>query len=149
MASPGNRKVYGFNEDDKNALIDLIDAPMATFAEWQPVYSAGGGASNAKLVLASGGIPARSGTTVGSESCTEYKIVGNTLTTNTESLTVKNITLVAIPAGQYLFAVQESITNFWIAVHPGIIDLRLDGTALQYTLDGVTWETWHTGTECT
>ena len=29
-----------------------------------------------------------------------------------------------------------------------IIDLRLSGTALQYTKDGTNWTTWHTGTTC-
>lgn len=30
----------------------------------------------------------------------------------------------------------------------GIIDLRLDGNNLQYTLDGSSWTTWHTGGPC-
>lgn len=37
----------------------------------------------------------------------------------------------------------------WVSqLRPGIIDLRLSGTALQYTFDGTNWTTWHTGTEC-
>lgn len=31
----------------------------------------------------------------------------------------------------------------------GIIDLRVSGMDLQYTFDGVEWETWHTGSDCT
>ena len=105
--------------------------------------------SNAKLFKTPpGGIAARSGTTVGSASCTEWKIVGSTLTTNTETIIVKNVDAVALPGDTYLLAVKESISDFYIAQHPGIINLRLSGSNLQYTLDGTTWTTWTTGTTC-
>jgi hypothetical protein len=95
-----------------------------------------------------GGIAARSGTTVSFGSCTEYKIVTGTLTTNTNTINVYNLNPIAVPASYYIIAIQEVITNQWIAQVPGIINLRLSGSNLQYTLDGTNWTTWTTGTTC-
>ena len=73
------------------------------------------GSGGAKLVKATGGIAARSGVTLGSATCTEYKITGSDLETNTETIEVFNLSLLAIPVDAFLIAVLEQISGKWIA----------------------------------
>ena len=110
-------------------------------------FSGGGGGSGNKLVYATSGIAARSGSTPGSATCTEYKLSGGSYVTNTNTLTVLNHSAVAVPTGMVLMASYEGITGTW-GVEPAIVGLRLSGTTLQYTIDGTTWTTWTTGTTC-
>jgi hypothetical protein len=138
---------YGFSKTDAADLVQLVGSREGTYVEGM-VRSRRSGSDVRVIQSPGGGIPARSGTTVGSATCAVHKIVGSTITDNTSTIVVKNIDLVAIPAGMYLLAVKESITGFYIAQHPGIINLRLSGNNLQYTFDGTTWTTWHTGTTC-
>lgn len=96
-----------------------------------------------------GGIAARSGTTVSSATCTEYKLVSGTLTTNTETETVYNPWPVAIPAGYYIVAQQEQISSEWIALFPGIVDVRyVHDTALEQSLDKVNYTNIETPQVC-
>lgn len=96
-----------------------------------------------------GGIAARSGTTVGSAVCTEFKInSGTTLATNTATVTVKNLWPFVIPASMYIVAVKETISSEWIAVHPGIIDVRWDSPDLEQTLDGTNYVNIDTAEVC-
>lgn len=87
-----------------------------------------------------GGLPARSGATLGSASCDVQKATGGTLSSNAESLTVYNPWPIVIPGNYYLLAVQEALTNKWLANFPGVLDVRyvLD-TALEQTLDGTNY----------
>ena len=143
-----DESTYGFNKTDATELVQLIGGGDREYTEGKVRSSGGGNTSPSKIVYAGSGITARSGTTVGSGSCTEYKLSGTTLTTNTNAITVYNLDAIAIRSGQYLLAVREVISVKWIAQHPGIINLRLSGNNLQYTLDGSTWATWTTGTTC-
>ena len=128
-----------------NELERLVKALMQPKSKAQLIASA---ASDSKLVYATSGIPARSGTTPGTATCTEYKITSGSYATNTNTLTVSNLSAVAVPSGMVVLASREIITNIW-CVEPAIVDLRLSGSTLQYTLDGTNWVTWHTGdTEC-
>jgi hypothetical protein len=107
-----------------------------------------GGGGETKIVQATSGIAARSGTTLGSATCTEFKVETSTLTTNTETLTVKNLSLFAIPTNAYVLAHKESISGAWIA-QAVIVGLRYSSPNLQYTIDGTNWVTWASAaTEC-
>lgn len=145
MAGEDN-STYGFNKQDARALVESIGNGAGKFRQGSP--RRGGGSGAAKIALATSGVTARSGTTVGSGTVTEYKLSGTTLTTNTTTFTAYNLDAKAIPSNQYVLCVQESITSQWIVQHPGIIDLRLSGNDLQYTFDGTTWTTWTTATTC-
>ena len=108
------------------------------------IQSAGGAS---KLIYATSGIPARSGITPGSATCTEYKMASGSYATNTTTLTVLNHSAVAVPSGMVLMASYEGITGTW-GVEPAIVGLRLNTGNLQYTVDGTTWVTWETTTAC-
>lgn len=137
---------YGFSKADAGALVQLIGNGDGEYLEGRV---RGGGKASTKIVLTpGGGIAARSGTTVSSASCTEYKIVSGTLTTNTNSLTVYNIWPFAIPASMYIKATKESISGFWLAEHPGVVDVQWDDPDLEFTRDGSTWINIDTPEEC-
>jgi hypothetical protein len=38
--------------------------------------------------------------------------------------------------------------KYYVIGPRGIINIRLSGSELQYTHDGITWTTWHTATTC-
>jgi len=141
-----NPRTYGFSKTDAEELLQVIGGGDAEYAEVKP--RGGGSGSSVKIIQATTGIAARSGTTLGSATCTEFKIEAGVLVTNTETITVRNLSLFAIPANAYLLAHQESISSEWIA-QAVINGLRFESPNLQYTIDGTTWVTWHAaGTEC-
>lgn len=113
------------------------------------VFTSGAGAGVKVVQTPGGGIAARSGTTVGSGTCTEFKINSGTLTTNTNTITVKNIWPFAIPASMYIVAVKETISSEWVAVHPGVIDVQWVSPDLEQTLDGSTYANIDTAEVCT
>lgn len=115
------------------------------------IFAGAGTTAGVKIVQTpGGGIAARSGTTVGSATCTEYKInSGTTLATNTSTVTVKNIWPFAIPASMYIMAVKETISSEWVAVHPGVIDVQWTSPDLEQTLDGSNYSTIDTAEVCT
>ena len=141
-----DESTYGFSKADASDLLSQIGGHESDYREGLVRSSKGGG--SAKLVLATSGIPARSGTTVGSATCTEYKIVGSTLTTNTETITVKNIQAEAIPSGLYVFAVKEALSGFWIAQHPGVLNVRWNDPDLQQTKNGTSYTNIDTAEDC-
>lgn len=130
--------------------IRLLAAPSTSVETLCPVLlGGGGGSSGVKIVQTPGaGIAARSGTTVSSANCTEYKLVAGTLTTNTDTLTVHNPWPFAIPASFYILAVRESIGSDWIAIHPGVTNVRWDSPDLEQTLDGSTYSIIDTAEVC-
>lgn len=95
-----------------------------------------------------GGIPARSGTAVSHASCTEYKLVAGVLTTNSTSKDVYNPWPVDIPNSYPIVASQESLTGFWIAQFPGVIDVRWIDPDLEQTLDGTNYDNIDTAEDC-
>lgn len=107
------------------------------------------GSSSTKLFLTpGGGIAARSGTTVSSATCTEYKLVSGTLTTNTATQTVYNPWPVAIPASYYITATKEAASNFWIAEFPGVVNVSWADPVLKQTWDGTNYSTIDTAESC-
>lgn len=110
----------------------------------------GGSGSECQLFLTpGGGIAARSGTTVSSATCTEYKLVGSTLTTNTATQTVYNPWPVAIPGTFYITATKEAITGLWIAEFPGVLNVQWATPNLRQTLDGTNYSNIDTAETCT
>jgi len=104
-----DEKTYGFNKDDANALLESIGNGESTF----PL--GGGGQQQLSRIFQtpSGGIAARSGTTAGSASCTEYYVSGSTITATGSSFTVHNIFGTAIGGEVYITA--KLIRGKWIA----------------------------------
>jgi hypothetical protein len=65
----------------------------------------------------SSGIPARSGTTPGTASCTFLEIAtGPTLATTTISETVYNVSGLAVEANSYIFVNREYVSGKWVIV---------------------------------
>jgi hypothetical protein len=110
MAFDDDRITYGFNRTDAEALAKSIGGGDFEFAERKPR----GGGGGARVFLTGGsGIPARSGTTLGSATCTRYLATGGTLTASTTQ-TVYNLAGSAIAENSYIIAVL--VENVWIAV---------------------------------
>ena len=145
--SATNHRLEPASAGTNAALVD----PDASAQKLLPVEigSAGTAAGQKIVQTPGGGIAARSGTTVGSATCTEYKIASGTLTTNTDTITVKNIWPFAIPASMYILAAKEQITGEWVAIHPGVIDVQWDSPDLEQTLDGSTYAIIDTAEVCT
>lgn len=115
---------------------------------WQIVSFRKRDVAGSILALTGSSIAARSGTTISSGSCTEYKIVAGVLTTNTNSVTIHNPWPVAIPGSYYITAVKEKVTGFWIAQFPGVVDVNWNSPDLRQTLDGTNYTTIDTATAC-
>lgn len=75
------------------------------------VYARPGSGMIAKVNT--GGITARSGTTAGSGSVTAHKLVGTTITTTGETMTVYNLSDAAIAADRWVQCKREWYTGFW------------------------------------
>jgi hypothetical protein len=103
-----DEKTYGFNKDDANALIESIGNGESTF----PL--GGGGQQQLSRIFQTppGGIAARSGTTAGSASCTEYYVSGSTITATGKSYTVYNIFGTTIGSEVYITA--KLVRGKWI-----------------------------------
>lgn len=119
---------------------DIEDDVMRAF-----VATGGSGEGGSVIAVANSGIAARSGTTPGSASCTEYKVVSGSLVTNTNTFTVLNISLFAIPSGAFIVANKERISGQWVT-QAVINGLRYQSPNLQYSIDGSTWVTFATAT---
>lgn len=130
--------------------IKLLSAPSTSAASVRPILIGGAVAAQTNKLVKTpgGGIAARSGTTVASASCVEYKIVSGTLTTNTDTLDVINPWPIAIPGDYYITAQQEALTSKWIAQFPGLLDVKWTTPDLQQSLDGTTYTTIDTGLPC-
>jgi hypothetical protein len=75
------------------------------------VYARPGSGMIAKVNT--GGITARSGTTAGSGSVTAHKLVGTTITSTTETMTVYNLSDAAIAADRWVQCKREWYTGHW------------------------------------
>lgn len=140
---------HNFSTGTDVTPIKLLALPSTSAASVRPVLIGVGASERSSIIVqATSGIAARSGTTLGSATCTEFQVVSNVLTTNTETVVVKNLSLLAIPTNAYVLAHREAITGEWIA-QAIIAGLRYQSPNLQYTIDGTTWVTYATAnTEC-
>lgn len=99
---PGDDKIYGFNKDDTIELINLIGNADGEFPEGPfPIKGNSGGIV---LITPSGGIAARSGSTISSASCTIVNRSGSTISTGTATYTVWNMSTSAVAGTAYIVA---------------------------------------------
>lgn len=97
---PGDDKIYGFNKDDTIELLNLIGNADAEFPELSPNGISGG----LVLITPSGGIGARSGSTISSATCTIVNRSGSTISTGTATYTVWNMSTTAVAGSAYIVA---------------------------------------------
>ena len=97
---PGDDKIYGFNREDTIELINLIGNADAEFPEAVGSKSVTG----LVCVTPSGGIAARSGTTVSSATCVVWKRSSSTLSATSSSVTVFNLSTTAVAGNAYIVA---------------------------------------------
>lgn len=127
---------------------DLESDPKGMVVRAASGSGAGGGSESQLFQTPGGGIAARSGTTVSSATCTEFKVVAGVLTTNSATETVYNPWPVAIPASFYITATKEAITGLWIAEFPGVLNVQWSDPNLRQTLDGTNYSTIDTAENC-
>lgn len=104
--------------------------------------------SATKIVWIASGIAARSGTTISSGSCVEYKVVAGVLTSNVDTVLVYNPWPVAIPGSFFFLATKEQLTGLWMAQIPGVLNVRWDDPDLEQTLDMVNYANIDTAVTC-
>lgn len=135
---------YGFEKAIAKKLLDSIKGPG------QSGIGFANGFEQRRVAIALtpvGGIPALSGSTPGTATITLCQIDGtNGIVTTSVEETGYNLDCNDIPENEYALVTREYISGKWIVSLP-IVDLRLDGSNLQYKR-GCTWTTWTTGTDC-
>lgn len=93
----GNDPVFLLRQDAQD-ILEMLRTP-------DPDIPFGMGSSPLVLAMTpSGGIAARSGTTVSSASCNFYKISGSTVSTATGTITVYNLSTTAVAGSKYIIA---------------------------------------------
>lgn len=142
-------KGYLFRRSKAIQLDRLIGSKQSEQREWSRPPG-GGGSSTARLFMSpGGGIAARAGTTLSSATCTQQKIVSGTLTAEATTAAVYNPWPVAIPASYPFLAQKELGSGEWIALVPGVLDVRWVDPKLEQTSDGTTYTTIDTAVDCT
>lgn len=114
-----DERTYGFNKQDADALIESIGVRNEVFPTRRAGGSGGGGSGPSSqhgviIKTPSGGIAARSGTTVSSASCDVFSIVGTTLTDTGNNIDVYNISISPVGASKYGLAKKEYATGKWV-----------------------------------
>lgn len=115
--------------------IKLLKAPHATDETLVPVVLNVGSAGGSRIVQTPGGGIAASW---GSASCAEYKLSAGSPVATGANLTVYNPWPFQLPASMYVVANQE-LGNAWVAVHPGVIDVRWISPNLEQSRNGTTY----------
>ena len=82
-----------------------------------------------------------------SASCTIYRIISGTPTSQTDTITVINPWPFTIPAGMRVLATQDTFGD-WYAVHPGVTDVRWVDPDLQQTRNGSSYTNIDTAVDC-
>ena len=135
-----DENTYGFNRQDAEALVQSIGVSESTFPIGRVRGGRSGGASN--LVQTSGTIAQNASAT-----CTIYRIISGTPTSQTDTISVINPWPFTIPSGMRILATQDTYGD-WYAVHPGIINVRWDDPDLEQTLDGSIYTNIDTAVDC-
>jgi len=141
-------KGWAFRRSKAIQLDRSIGSKQTEQRDWSRPSSGSGGSAAKLFMTPGGGIAARSGTTVSAATCTEYKIVTGTLTTNTTTASVYNPWPVAIPASYPILAQKEHVSGEWVALFPGIVDVRWVDPKLEQSLDKTTYTTIDTAEAC-
>lgn len=143
-------ETWGFTKPTADKVVAFFrEPPTISSARTQrnkTPWMIGGGSRLVKTP--SGGIAARSSTAVASESCVVQRIVSGALVDESESIDVVNIWPIALPGNFYLLVMQEGANNEWIAVSPGVLDVRWADPKLEQSLDKTTYTTIDTAEDC-
>lgn len=102
---------YGFNRADAQELTTLIGGGDREYTEG---VVRGSGLRLAVFVSPGGGIPARSGATLGSATCTRYTVAGGTRASTSQTATVYNDFGTAIGASRDIIA--GFIDGVWVVM---------------------------------
>ena len=107
---PTDERTYGFSKDDASELINMIGSSDSSFGQ-----SASRGSGQIQIFFTpGGGIPGRSGTTLGQANCTRVRLSGFTLSTLTgQTKAVGNLSTEAVGGSKYIHAVK--INGTWVA----------------------------------
>lgn len=106
------------------------------------VLGAGGGGGSSNLVQTTGTIAQNA-----SGTCTIYRIISGTPTSQSDTISVLNPWPFTIPSGMRILANQDTYGD-WYAVHPGITNVRWIDPDLEQTLDGTTYTNIDTAVTC-
>lgn len=127
----------------------ILSPPEDTGKPGLILIRTGGESSATKLIVVpTGGLPARSGTTVTPIVCNVLQIESNLIGATGESITVYNPWPVSIPQDYYILATKENESNFWIAEFPGLLNVRWTSPYLEQTINGSTYSVIDTAEEC-
>lgn len=103
-----DNRVYGFSKEDANALVESIGVTGQESVE-RPQFAVRMMPAYARHAVApSGGIPAKSGSTMGSASCTLQKCNASGVLSNNGSGTVYNPSTTAIAANAAIVYIVNS-----------------------------------------
>ena len=111
MAFEDDRKTFGFNRADAESLTKMIGVGDKEHPERKP---RGGGGGGRVFVTPGGGIPARSGATLGSATCTRHTVTNGTRASTTDTATVYNDFTTAIGASTDIVAIR--VDGIWLAI---------------------------------
>lgn len=112
-----DERTYGFSKQDADALVESIGIRTEVFSNRRTMGGGGGGGGGEHGVIIktpSGGIAARSGTTVSYGSCDVFSIVGTTLTDTGNNIDVYNVSISPVGASKYGLAKKEYATGKWV-----------------------------------
>lgn len=111
-----DNRTYGFSLTDAESLAELIGGRAMIIEGRRPVVGGGSGGGEHGVIIKtpSGGIAARSGTTVSSASCDVFSIVGTTLTDTGNNIDVFNISISSVGGSKYGLAKKEYATGKWV-----------------------------------
>jgi hypothetical protein len=103
-----DERTYGFSLQDATALANSIGSSEGSYAEIAPNQR------HAIIILTpSGGIPARSGTTVGKANCTVYTISDSDVLTSTGA-SVSVVNLAAAPVAGSVYGQAKRAGGRWV-----------------------------------
>lgn len=106
---------YGFNKHDAESLLRHVGGGDSEYLEGKVRGGSNASAATiAAFVTPGGGIAARSGSTLGSATCTRLTLSGGTRATTTTTVTVYNNFLSAVGASVDIKAAQ--IDGIWVVL---------------------------------
>lgn len=110
MAKGKDENTYGFNRQDAERIVQNIESGDGWYREG--LVRSGGGSQ--VFTTPSGGIAARSGSTLGSATCTKVSVSGGTRTVSANTATVYNDFRDAISGTVDIVATR--INGIWLAI---------------------------------
>ena len=138
---------YGFERKIAQDLKDSVQFKEEATGSNPAVASSAG----ILAIAPSGGLDGRTGTgpwTLGSATCAKITVSGDTATEGTNTVTVYNLSTVAIPEGE-IFCAYRIGSKYFADYIPPTVQLQVSGLNFQISYDaGGSYSTWATGEEC-